>query len=110
MSEPHEERTALKATLRKLRDERGAAVGAAVERNKRRQAARKQIRAALAHGAATVPALATATGLPSRDVMWHVAAMRKYGALVEVGTDGDYCTYELATGPAGSDTTTGSDE
>jgi hypothetical protein len=103
MSTSKEQRAALKATLKKLRDERGAAVDAAVERNKQRQAVRKQVRAALAAGPSTVPALAAATGLPSREVLWHVAAMRKYGDLVESGMDGDYCTYSLVAKAGGSE-------
>ena len=102
MSTSKEQRAALKATLKKLRDERGTAVDAAVERNKLRQAVRKQVRAALAEGPATVPALAAATGLASKDVLWHVAAMRKYGDLVESGMDGDYCTYSLVARAGGS--------
>lgn len=101
MSTSKEQRDALKATLKRLRDERGAAVDAAVERNKRRQAARKQIRAALAAGSDTVPKLAAATGLPTDDVFWHVAAMRKYGDLAETGVEGDYCTYALTGGDGG---------
>ena len=103
MSKTKEQRDALKATLKKLREERGPAVDAAVARNKLRQAARKQVRSALAAGPATVPALAAATGLPTSDVLWHVAAMRKYGALVEAGMDGDYCTYSLVAKAGGSD-------
>jgi hypothetical protein len=103
MSKSKEQRDALKATLKKLRDERDAAVDAATERNKGRQAVRKQVRAALAGGASTVPALAAATGLPAQDVLWHVAAMRKYGDLAEVGMDGDYCTYALLAEAGGSD-------
>jgi hypothetical protein len=96
-----EQREALKATLKKLREERGAAVDEAVRRNKLHQAARKKVRAALAGGPATVPAIAAVSGLPSPDVLWHVAAMRKYGEVVEAGTDGDYCTYELTGAEAG---------
>jgi hypothetical protein len=101
MSGSKEQREALKATLKKLRAERGATVDAAVERNKARQAARKQVRAALAAGPATVPALAAASGLPTRDVLWHVAAMRKYGDVVEAGMEGDYPTYSLVPKPGG---------
>lgn len=95
MSTSKEQRAALKVTLKKLRDERGGAVDEAIRRNKQTQAARKQVRAALAAGPSTVPALAAAAGLPTKDVMWHVAAMRKYGALAETGMDGDYCIYTL---------------
>ena len=103
MSKSKVQRDALRATLKKLRDERGAAVGAAIERNKLHQAVRKEVRVALAGGPSTVPALAAATGVPTQDVLWHVAAMRKYGALVEAGMDGDYCTYSLVAKAGGSD-------
>jgi hypothetical protein len=96
MSTLKERREALNVTLKKLRVERGAAVDEAAERNKARQTARRQVRAALTAGPATVPALASASGLPTEEVLWHVAAMRKYGDILEVGMDGDYCTYELA--------------
>lgn len=103
MSKSKEQLDALRATLKKLRDERGVAVDKAVERNKLRQAVRKQVRAALSGGPSTVPALAAATGLPTQDVLWHIAAMRKYGDLAEVGMDGDYCTYALVVEAGGSD-------
>ena len=103
MNKSKEQREALKATLKKLRAERGAGVDAATERNKRRQATRKRVRVALAAGPTTVPALAAATGLPARDVLWHVAAMRKYGELEEVGMEGEYCTYALVNETGGSD-------
>jgi len=103
MSKSKEQLDALRATLKKLRDERGVAVDKAVERNKLRQAVRKQVRVALAAGPSTVPALAAATGLPTKDVLWHVAAMRKYGDLAEVGMDGDYCTYSLVAETGGSE-------
>jgi hypothetical protein len=103
VSTSKEQREALKATLKKLRTERGAAVDDAIERNKARQALRKKVRAALAGGPATVPALAAASGLATHDVLWHVAAMRKYGAVVETGMDGDYCTYELVSDAGGGD-------
>ena len=102
MSTSKEQRATLKATLKKLRDERGATVDAAVERNKLRQAARKRVRGALVVGPATVPSLAADTGLATKEVLWHVAAMRKYGDVVESGMDRDYCTYSLVAKVDGS--------
>jgi hypothetical protein len=90
-----EQREALKATLKKLRDERGASVDEITRRNKERQAARKKVRTVLAAGPATVPAVAAASGLSTQEVLWHISAMRKYGDLVETGTDGEYCVYAL---------------
>jgi hypothetical protein len=85
----------LRDLLKRLREERGDLVDAAVARNKQRQAARKKVRAAMAEGAGTVPDIAAACGLESREVLWHVAAMRKYGDLAETGQAGDYPTYAL---------------
>lgn len=44
---------------------------------------------------ATVPELAGQTGLSADQVLWHIAGMRKYGIVREVGPDGDYVKYEL---------------
>ncbi len=95
MTQTSEQRQALKETLKRLRGEREAVVQAVTEHNKRHQAERKKIRAALTEGPATVPALAAACELPSSQVLWHIAAMRKYGELVESAQEGEYFTYEL---------------
>jgi predicted transcriptional regulator len=100
-SAPAEKRTGQRADrelLARLRNERAAVVKSATEENRLRRAARKKIRAELANGPATVPAIASATGLKSSDVLWHVAAMRKYGQLVEDQKAGDYFTYRLVDG------------
>jgi hypothetical protein len=34
-------------------------------------------------------------GLPSKDVLWWLAAMKKYGLIAEEGMDGDYPIYKL---------------
>lgn len=56
---------------------------------------RKQITEALRKGAATVPELARQAGLPADQVLWHVTAMKKYGAAQEAGPEGDYVKYEF---------------
>jgi hypothetical protein len=81
--------------LARLRTERAATVESASQWNQHRRAARSKIRTQLAKGPATVPAVAAATGLPSREVLWHFAAMRKYGELLEDAQAGDYFTYRL---------------
>jgi hypothetical protein len=60
-------------------------------RNKRKAAIKKVLK----DGPRTVPQVAEATGFEPRDVLWTLTAMRKYGAAVEVGTEGDYPTYAL---------------
>ena len=44
----------------------------------------------------TVPEVAQATGLPTEKVLWFLAAMRKYGLVVEAGMCGDYPLYKKA--------------
>ena len=56
---------------------------------------RKQITEALRKGPAIVPELALQTGLPTDQVLWHVTAMRKYGAVKEASPEGDYVKYEF---------------
>jgi predicted Rossmann fold nucleotide-binding protein DprA/Smf involved in DNA uptake len=90
-----------KAMLERLRAERAALVEAASGKNQLRRAARRKIRAELSKGPATVPTVAASTGLATSEVLWHVAAMRKYGELVEDQKDGDYFTYRLVGETAG---------
>ncbi len=95
MTQTSEQKQALKETLKNLRAERGATVETITSRNKEIQAERRKIRTELAKGPATVPSLATACDLATRQVMWHIAGMRKYGELAEDAQDGDYFTYRL---------------
>jgi len=44
----------------------------------------------------TVPEIAQATGKPAHDVLWFIAALRKYGIVAEAGMCGDYPLYQRA--------------
>ena len=48
------------------------------------------------------PPAVIAKELATKDVLWHVGAMRKYGDVVEAGMDGDYCTYSLVAKAGGT--------
>ena len=78
-------------------------MGKHYEKELRRVAARRKIRTELAKGPATVPALAGVCGITPREVLWHVAAMRKYGELTEDAQEGDYFTYRLVQGKGTGD-------
>ncbi len=56
---------------------------------------RKDIVTALKKGPRTVPDLAKETGLATKDALWHLMAMKRYGELVETGQSGDYFAYAL---------------
>lgn len=44
----------------------------------------------------TVPEIATEIGKPTHEVLWFVAALKKYGIIVEAGMSGDYPLYQQA--------------
>jgi hypothetical protein len=43
----------------------------------------------------TVPEIAAEIGKPSHEVLWFVAALKKYGIVVEAGMCGDYPLYKV---------------
>ena len=103
MSTSKEQRDALKATLKKLRDERGAAVDAAVDAQQAAAGGAQAGARRAGRGTGDGPRAGRGHRPAHQDVLWHVAAMRKYGDLVEAGMDGDYCTYSLVAEAGGSD-------
>jgi hypothetical protein len=87
---------AQKAALKKLREARREIVAAATRQMQAQKKAIKAIKAQLAQGDMTVPEIAAATGLATSEVMWYVASMKKYGAVLEGAKDGSYFRYQLA--------------
>jgi len=83
--------------LVEMRKERRDAVQKAQELLKAQQSTRKALERALTGSPHSVPQLAQVTSLPAHEVLWHVAAMKKYGIVAEAGTDesGDYYLYRL---------------
>jgi DNA-binding IclR family transcriptional regulator len=55
----------------------------------------KAIKEALGAEGATVPAVVEQTGMPSAEVFWYLATMKKYGEIVEGEKDGAYFRYTL---------------
>ena len=94
-----------KEQMKALRAERRESVERAKARVKETNAAIKKIKARLAEGSATVPELAEATGLTSQEALWYVAALKKYGQVVEgAKARGDsYYPYELAAETGGEE-------
>jgi hypothetical protein len=44
----------------------------------------------------TVPEIAVHVGKPTHEVLWFVAALKKYGIVVETGMRGEYPLYKRA--------------
>ncbi len=83
--------------LLELRKEYASTVESAQELLKKQQAARKLLEKSMRDGPRSVPQLTQQTGIPAHEVLWHMASMKKYGLVVEAGTDdsGDYFIYSL---------------
>ena len=73
--------------LVELRKQNRDAVKTAQDLLKVQQTARKALERALSGGPHTVPQLAQATSMPAHEVLWHMAAMKKYSEVAEAGTD-----------------------
>lgn len=82
--------------LKHLRELHQESVARAQVLLKEQQAIRRQVAQAMKGGARTIPDISVAAGVPSHKVLWHIAAMKKYDLVREVGKDGDYYQYALA--------------
>lgn len=93
--EAAKKRTAMLAELRKQNREKVTRAQAML---KEQQAVRKTLRRVLQSEPKSVPEIAAAVEMPAHEVLWHVTAMKKYGQVVEAGTDDDfeYFLYQLA--------------
>jgi predicted transcriptional regulator len=84
-----------KEAIKALRKARRETIQAATARMKEQKRAIKSIKEQLFNEPGTVPEIAQATGLPSSDVLWYLAALKKYGEIVEGEKDGSYFRYQL---------------
>jgi hypothetical protein len=80
-----------------LKERRGGAPQALLDYVREINAARSAIKRALTGGPLTVPAVATAAGLSTRQTLWILTAMRKYGSVIEDSQEGSYMRYALTT-------------
>jgi hypothetical protein len=86
-----------KTKMMQLKERRGGAPQALLDSVREHNAAKAAIRRALAAGPLTVPEVAAAAGLSTRQTLWVLTAMRKYGAVAEDTQEGSYMRYALTT-------------
>jgi DNA-directed RNA polymerase specialized sigma subunit len=88
-------RTAILAELRKKNEDKVKIAQALL---KEQRAARRTLKEVMQGESKSIPEIAEAAGMPAHEVLWHVTAMKKYGEVVEDGTDDDdeYFLYRLA--------------
>jgi predicted transcriptional regulator len=80
--------------LKQLREEHKETVKQAQEKLKAQQALRRNICKLMREEPKTVPEVAEASGVPAREVLWHITAMKKYGLVIETGMCGEYYLYQ----------------
>ena len=83
--------------LNELRKQNNMRVKRAQELLKEQQIVRKTLQRALHQVPHSVPQLAARTNIAAHIILWHIAAMKKYGIVEEAGMDetGDYYLYSL---------------
>lgn len=84
-----------KDAMKALRQTRAKWITRASEKVKQQRKTLKGIRSQLAGGAATVQEIAQATGMQTAEVLWYLAALKKYGEIMEAQKDGSYFRYAL---------------
>jgi predicted transcriptional regulator len=84
--------------LVELRRQRSEEVKHAQELLKKQQSIRKAIQHALQRSPRSIPHLAALTNIATDEILWHIAAMKKYGIVEEAGMEesGDYYLYRLS--------------
>lgn len=88
--------TPSKEALKALRQRRREFVQAASARMRAQKKIIASIKAHLEKDAGTIPEIAAATGNTPAETLWYVAALKKYGQVVEVQKDGDFFKYALS--------------
>lgn len=87
-----------KAALEVMKQSHAGQIESARRYAKQFRRERKSVRDVLAEGPATVPEIAARTALPANVVLWHIAAMIKYGQVREDQQEGDYIKYAFIEG------------
>jgi hypothetical protein len=95
MNTAEDEKKAKKEAMKKLRADRNEQIAAASERMKKHNKNIEAIIEQMKNDVGTVPRIAEATGIPSSDVLWYIAALKKYGKIIEAEKDGNYFQYAL---------------
>ncbi len=84
--------------LKRLREEHEETVKRTQAILKDQRAAQRQIRKSTREAAKTILEIAEMTNLPAHEVLWHVAAMKKYDLMIETGICGEYYLYRCVEG------------
>lgn len=95
MTEEREENRVQKEAMKELRQARKAKIKVAKARMKEQRKTIKAIKEQLKDSPQTVPEIAAATGIEPSNVLWFLAALKKYGQILEGEKDGSYFKFSL---------------
>ena len=82
-------------TLKQLREAHATTVEWTQTLLREQKQFQKEICQAIRDNPETVPKIAAAISKPAHKVLWHLAALKKYGIVIEAGMSGDYVLYKL---------------
>jgi predicted transcriptional regulator len=80
--------------LKRLREEHQDTVKRTQDRLKYQKEIQRRICQSTREAPKTVPEIAELTDLPAHEVLWHIAAMKKYDLISETGICGEYYLYQ----------------
>lgn len=84
-----------KEPIQVLRERRKEELRPLLDRHREHTRIRRQISDLLREEPRTVPLLSATIGLPEREVLWHVMAMKKYGLVSEGEEQDGYFCYRV---------------
>ena len=96
MTEANEENRVQKEAMKKLREGRKVKIKTAKARMKDQRKTIKAIKEQLKDSPQTVPEIAAATGIEASNILWFLAALKKYGKVFEDEKNGSYFQFRLA--------------
>ena len=96
MTDAREDTGVEKEAMNKLREDRKVKIKAAKALMKKQRKTIKAIKEQLKDKPMTVPEIASATGIEPASVLWFLAALKKYGKILEGEKDGSYFKFRLA--------------
>ena len=95
MEKKNQDKKAKSEAMKKLRESRKQLIKEATGKMKIQKAAIQAIKDQLITGSKTIPEIAAATGAPTAETLWYLAAMKKYGDVKEAEKDDYYFKYAL---------------
>ena len=96
MGQTEEEKKAQKEAMKELRKSRKQFIKSSALRLKEQNKTIKAIKEQIKDDPKTVPEISQAAGIPSSEVLWYIATMKKFGQVLEAEQDDSYFRYELA--------------